>query len=61
MNIEKRVISNDTEQVEENLLTYIKGGNLSTEQEESSECCGLQFACNNRGKKEDVQDVIQFC
>lgn len=61
MTIEKKAISNDTEQIEEDLLTYIKGGNLSIEQEESSDCCGLQFACNHRGKKEEIQDVIQFC
>ncbi|WP_148295230.1 hypothetical protein [Bacteroides pyogenes] len=58
--MKKKNISKEFDYIEENLLNYIKGGNSSIDQDGSSDCCGLQFSCNHRGKKEEEQASIQF-
>lgn len=63
MNIKSIFISKEIDQLEENLLNYIKGGRSSIDQNQSSDCCDLQFSCNHRGKKEketEKEDSIQF-
>jgi len=61
MNVENIFTNNGIDHIEENLLSYIKGG-LSNDNNESSGCCDWQFSCNHRGKQEDLEarNYIQF-
>ncbi|GAE16903.1 hypothetical protein JCM6292_3411 [Bacteroides pyogenes JCM 6292] len=48
------------DEIEEDSLEQIKGGNNSNES--SGKCCKLQFSCNYRdGDPTEVEPQLQFC